>query len=91
MAGMLVGAALLTSHGLGRFYARASTLDFGSPQFLELVQEVQIETFHEVFVTAGIVMAGAALISVGIGRTEDQSASRPAGAGTDLTERGPEG
>jgi hypothetical protein len=70
MAGMLVGAALITSHGLGRFYARAGALDFGSPQFLDLVQEVQIETFREVFITAGIVMAVAAVVSMGIGKRE---------------------
>jgi hypothetical protein len=67
MAGMLVGAALLTSHGLGRFYARAGALDFGSPEFLDLILEVQIETFREVFIVAGIVMAFAALVSLGIG------------------------
>jgi hypothetical protein len=64
---MLVGAALLTSHGLGRFYARAGALDFGSPQFMELVQEVQIATFREVFIVAGVVMALAAIVSMGIG------------------------
>ncbi|MEX2294911.1 MAG: MFS transporter, partial [Gemmatimonadota bacterium] len=67
MAGMLVGAALLTSHGLGRFYARAGALDFGSPEFLDLVSEAQVATFREVFITAGIVMGMAALIAIGIG------------------------
>jgi predicted MFS family arabinose efflux permease len=67
MAGMLVGAALLTSHGLGRFYARAGALDFGSVEFLELVEEAQVATFHEVFLVAAFVMGAAALISIGIG------------------------
>jgi MFS family permease len=64
MAGMLVGAALLTSHGLGRFYARANQLDFGSPEFMALVQEAQIATFQEVFMAAGVVMAAAAVVSL---------------------------
>ncbi len=60
MTGMLLGAAILTSHGFGRFYARASTLDFRSPEFLQLVQEAQVETFREVFIAAAIVMGVAA-------------------------------
>jgi len=80
MAGMLVGAALLTSHGLGRFYARAGAFDFGSPEFLELVEQAQVETFREVFITAGIVMGVAALIALGIGGGRVGSAAQLWGA-----------
>jgi len=68
MAGMLVGAALLTSHGLGRFYTRAAAMDFGSPAFMELVAEAQITTFREVFVAAGVLMVVAAVVSLAIGK-----------------------
>ena len=37
--GMLVGAALLASNGLGRFYARAGSIEFGSEEFEQLVTE----------------------------------------------------
>lgn len=67
IAGMLIGAALLTSTGLGRFYARASTLDFRSPEFAVLVQQAQVATFHEVFVAAALIMLLAALVALCVG------------------------
>lgn len=76
IAGMLIGAALLTSHGLGRFYARASVLDFRSPDFAALVAEAQVSTFREVFIVAGGIMLVAALISLGIGRGRKDAAVR---------------
>ncbi len=57
MGGMLVGTGLLTSHGLGRFYARAGSIEFGSPEFAELVTEAQVSTFHEIWVVAAAVLA----------------------------------
>ena len=57
MGGMLVGTGLLTSHGLGRFYARAGSIEFGSPEFAELVTEAQVSTFHEIWVVAAVVLA----------------------------------
>jgi len=56
VVGMLVGAALLTSRGLGRFYARAGGIEFGSPEFDALVAEAQVSTFREVFIAAAAVM-----------------------------------
>ncbi|MDE2695284.1 MAG: MFS transporter, partial [Chloroflexota bacterium] len=57
MGGMLIGTGLLTSHGLGRFYARAGSIEFGSPEFAELVTEAQVSTFHEIWVVAAAVLA----------------------------------
>lgn len=68
VTGMLVGAALLTSTGLGRFYARAGSVPFNSPEFERLVADAQISTFREVFIAAGIVMLVAAGIAWWIGR-----------------------
>ncbi|MEX1023271.1 MAG: MFS transporter, partial [Dehalococcoidia bacterium] len=60
VTGMLVGAALLTSTGLGRFYARAGSVGFDSPDFQRLVAEAQVTTFREVFIAGAIVMLLAA-------------------------------
>ena len=70
VTGMLVGAALLTSTGLGRFNARAGSVSFDSPEFAELVAEAQVETFHEVFLAATVVMVVAAVVVWWIGRGE---------------------
>jgi MFS family permease len=75
MVGMLVGASLLTSQGLGRFYARASGVEFGTPEFDALVAQAQVETFREVFIAAGVVMLAAAalMLLLGRGRAEDDA------------------
>jgi len=75
MSGMLIGAALLTSHGLGRFYARAAVLDFGSPEFLDLVAEAQVATFREVFVAAAVAMLVAGVLALLIGAGEGSETS----------------
>ncbi len=74
MVGMLVGTAVLTSHGLGRFYARASSIEFGTPEFGALVAQAQVTTFREVFVAAAIVMLVAALLALLLdgGRASDE-------------------
>jgi MFS family permease len=64
VAGMLVATALLTSRGLGRFYARAASAEFGSPEFEALIAEAQVTTFREVFLAAAAVMALAALLAL---------------------------
>lgn len=68
VTGMLVGAALLTSSGLGRFYARAGSVPFDSPEFEDLVATAQVDTFREVFIAAAVVMALAAVVAWFIGR-----------------------
>jgi len=73
VVGMLIGAALLTSSGLGRFYARAGTIDFDSPEFDTLVLEAEVSTFREVFVVAAVAMVVAAAIAWWIGRGERDS------------------
>ena len=78
VAGMLVGAALLTSNGLGRFYARAGAIEFGSPEFTALVAEAQVVTFHEVWLVTALVMVAAGAIAWRIG-------VRPRQAGEALT------
>lgn len=66
--GMLAGAALLTSQGLGRFYAKAGNVEFGSPEFEALVAQAQVSTFREVFIASIVVMLAAAAAAWFVGR-----------------------
>ncbi|MEX2375791.1 MAG: MFS transporter [Dehalococcoidia bacterium] len=77
VAGMLVGAALLTSTGLGRFYARAGTIEFDSPEFAVLVAEAQVETFREVFLAAAVLMLAGAVLAWFIGRGDRRAPDDP--------------
>ena len=77
VTGMLIGAALLTSSGLGRFYARAGSLEFGTPEFTRLVAEAQVTTFREVFIAAAALMLAAAIVSWGIGRGDREADVEP--------------
>lgn len=79
VTGMLVGAALLTSSGLGRFYARAGTIGLDSPEFETLVAEAQVQTFREVFLAGATVMLLAALVAWLIGRGRKDTESEPPG------------
>lgn len=77
VAGMLVGAALLTSTGLGRFYTRAGSVPFDSPEFQVLVAEAQVQTFREVFIAAALVMVLAAVVAWWIGRGRTVAGTDP--------------
>ncbi len=77
VTGMLLGAALLTSRGLGRFYARAGSIKFGSPEFEALVQTAQVSTFQEVFAAAAAVMLVAGGLTLLIGRGDRGRAGEP--------------
>lgn len=68
VVGMLAGAALLTSQGLGRFYAKAGNVEFGSPEFNTLVEQAQVSTFREVFIAGVAVMVAAGVAAWLIGR-----------------------
>ena len=77
VTGMLVGAALLTSSGLGRFYGRAGTIEFDSPEFDALILEAEVSTFREVFVVAAAVMVVAAVVAWWIGRGDRDGIDEP--------------
>ena len=75
--GMLVGAALLASNGLGRFYARAGSIEFGSEEFEQLVTEAQVSTFHEVFAAAAIALAFGGALAWLMGRRRAARETEP--------------
>ena len=77
VVGMLLGAALLTTQGLGRFYARAGSIEFDSPEFTALVSQAQVATFREVFIAAAIVMTIAGALALLTGRGERDAATEP--------------
>lgn len=76
VTGMLAGAALLTSQGLGRFYARAGSATFGSPEFEALVATAQVDTFREVFLGGAATMFAAGLVALLIGRGRADASER---------------
>jgi MFS family permease len=55
ITGMLIATAVLVSHGLGRFYAKAALVPIDSPEYTEILRDLQVDTFGEVFIGAAIV------------------------------------
>jgi MFS family permease len=55
LLGALVGVALLTSRGLGGFYAEAGLIPLSDPRFEELFVGLQVDAFREVFIVTGVV------------------------------------
>ncbi len=68
LVGMLIGVALLTSRGLGRFYERAGTIALDDPRYREWVTEFEVSTFSETFTGAAIVCLLAVIPALLIGR-----------------------
>ena len=55
LIGALVGVALLTTRGLGGFYAEAGQVDITDPAFIDIVIGLEVESFRAGFlVTAGV-------------------------------------
>ena len=70
LLGALVGVALLTSRGLGSFYAEAGLIPLDDPRFEALVVGVQVETFHEVFLFTGVICLLSVLPALALGTRE---------------------
>lgn len=68
LIGMLVGIALLTSRGLGRFYERAAGIALDDPAYRRLVTEFEVTTFSETFVVTALVCFFAVLPALWLGR-----------------------
>jgi MFS family permease len=68
LIGMLVGIALLTSRGLGRFYERAAGIALDDPSYRKLVTEFEVTTFSETFVVTALVCFLGVLPALWLGR-----------------------
>jgi EmrB/QacA subfamily drug resistance transporter len=68
LVGALVGVALLTTRGLGGFYAEAGFIRLDDPQFEELLRGLQVDAFQETFIVTAIVCFLTALPAFLIGR-----------------------
>ena len=55
LLGALVGVALLTTRGLGGFYADAGLIPFTDPQYVERVIGLQVGSFRETYLVAAAV------------------------------------
>jgi MFS family permease len=70
LLGMLVGVALLTTRGLGSFYAEAGLIPLDDPRFAELLRAVQVDTFRETFLFTGFIAFATALPALFLGTGE---------------------
>jgi MFS family permease len=69
LLGALVGVALLTTRGLGSFYAEAGLLPLGDPDYGENLRSLQVQAFQETFLVAAGVCLLALLPAVMLPRT----------------------
>lgn len=68
MVGALVGVALLTTRGLGGFYAEAGLVPLGDPRYAELLRGLEVSSFRDTFLVTGLVCFAAAIPAALLGR-----------------------
>ena len=79
LLGALVGIALLTSRGLGSFYADAGLIPLDDPRFEELLRGLQVGAFSETFAYTAVVCFVAVLPAMMLGRKNVQHKDRGRG------------
>jgi MFS family permease len=55
LIGGLVGVALLTTKGLGGFYAEAGLIPLDDPRYADLLRGLEVSAFRDTFLAAGLV------------------------------------
>ena len=73
LLGALVGVALLTSRGLGGFYAEAGLIALDDPRFEDLVAGLQVDAFREVFAVTGVICLFTLVPAAFLGRREGRA------------------
>ena len=68
LLGALVGVALLTTRGLGGFYAAAGLIPLDDARYVELVRGLQVETFQDTFQVTALVCLLAVLPALALKR-----------------------
>jgi MFS family permease len=61
LIGALVGVALLTTRGLGGFYAEAGLIPLDDPRYGEVLLGLEVEAFRDTFLATALVCFGAAI------------------------------
>jgi MFS family permease len=69
LLGALVGVALLTTRGLGGFYAQAGLIPLENPGYVDLLQGLELGSFHHTFLATAIVCLGAAIPALFLGNS----------------------
>jgi EmrB/QacA subfamily drug resistance transporter len=75
LLGALVGVALLTTRGLGGFYAEAGLIPLDDPRFTELVEGLTVESFAESFRVTALVCFAAVVPALLLGRRPERETS----------------
>lgn len=55
LLGALVGVALLTTRGLGSFYAEAGLVPLDDPRLVEILRGLQVDSFRDTFLVTAVV------------------------------------
>jgi EmrB/QacA subfamily drug resistance transporter len=75
LLGALVGVALLTTQGLSGFYAEAGLVPLDDPRLAEILQGLELDSFHDTFLVAAVVsfISVVPAMLLGRGETDDTS------------------
>jgi MFS family permease len=77
LLGALVGVALLTTRGLGGFYAEAGLIPLDDPRYTEILTGLTVESFTQTFLVTALVCFLAAIPALMLGRDAPEKETGP--------------
>ncbi len=79
LIGALVGVALLTTRGLGGFYAEAGLIPLDDPRYADLLRGLEVGAFRDTFLATGLLCFATIVpaLLLGRGRQGEQGANKP--------------